>query len=63
MSALLEILFDVITTLIPWRSSHEDRSIVGESDLDRSARNAIILFASIGMVIALAIGVWLYFRK
>ncbi len=63
MNALLEIIVDLILTLSPWRSGHEDRSIVGESDLDRRARKLLIGVIATSIALALAIGAWIYFRK
>jgi hypothetical protein len=63
VNTFFEIIFDLITTFIPWPSKHEDRSIVGESDLDRRSRKIAIISLSVFLILAVAVGAWPYFYK
>ena len=63
MNVFFEIILDLITTFLPWSSKHEDRSIVGESDLDRRSRKIAIILLSAFLILAAAVGTWLYFHK
>jgi accessory gene regulator protein AgrB len=60
MNVLLEIIIDVINIFIPWPSTHENKSVVGESDLDRSARKFKIYIISILILAALGIWAWIH---
>lgn len=50
MQWLFEIFIDLLHLLIPWVDRHTDRSVVGESRMDRQAR--IIAW----MVICIVVG-------
>jgi hypothetical protein len=63
MNILLEIIFDIISLFIPSFHNHNDRSITGESDLDRSARRFKITIISIIVILGFVIGAWTYFKK
>lgn len=59
MGFLFDILMEVITACLPGRN-HDDRSIVGESRLDRNAR----MWAAVVITVVLVIGagVYLYWK-
>ncbi len=60
MNFLLDILMEIIGRLLPGQRNHDDRSIVGESKMDRSAR----LWTIVGLIVLVLIGasVWAWWR-
>lgn len=60
MNILLEILTSLLDILFPWGHRHDDRSSVGESDLDRKARH--FLYWLLAIVLLLAAAGWLIWR-
>ncbi len=62
MHILLEILLGIVESLFPWTSKHDDRSVVGESELDRSAQRFKIYVIFVILVVAMAVGAWIYLR-
>jgi hypothetical protein len=62
MNWILELLLEAFTTF--QRRNDQDRSIVGESDLDRQARIGLITVVSISLaLLLLGMGAyWLWWR-
>jgi hypothetical protein len=59
MHWLADLLIELITLFVPWNSKHADRSKVGESPMDRNARQIGIALL---VILALLAGGWLYLR-
>jgi hypothetical protein len=60
MHWLIDLVVELVASLPSWKSRHVDRSVVGESRLDRGARRIGIALL-VGLV--LLVGGWLYFRR
>jgi hypothetical protein len=63
MQTLLDLLLDLVLWLIPWPwHRDESRSVVGESDMDRSMRRFWIWLLAVVLVLAAGVALWLHFR-
>lgn len=60
MHWIIDLLVELITAVVPWDSRNVDRSVVGESRMDRNARRIGIALL---VVIVLVSGAWLYLRR
>jgi hypothetical protein len=56
---LVDLFLELLSLIAPGRSPSSDRSVVGESRMDRNARRFGILLL---VILALVIGGWLYLR-
>jgi hypothetical protein len=61
MDFLLQILFELITGVIPWR--RDERSLVGESGLDREAKRFGLGVLVVAMLILLGLLAGFWFLK
>jgi hypothetical protein len=61
MNWLRDIVWEILVSLIPWNSHHDDRSIVGKSRLDHQTRWIVRGFLFLGGA-GLA-GLWFFLKK
>ena len=60
MQILLDLVLEVITWLIPWPS--RERSLMGESRLERNTRYAAVVGLIIVMLVGIGLGLWMHFK-
>lgn len=59
MGAILELLLDLFLSFWPWSRGSENRSVVGDSDLDRQSR-LLWIWIAVVVLVCIALSAILY---
>ena len=63
MGFLFDLLIELVTTFVPWRTGEPATSRLGESKLDRQSRWLPWLLVAIVLLIAAGVAAWMHFHQ